>query len=148
MPRPSPQRPFGFACYSPEGEMWELSVESGDELQSQLPGHWRGVRTLNNLWKSDLLPSTVVLLREQHRSKDPTLLNFWERARDENASLLLLVREAVKIFTAPGPYDVVIVLSHRKRRLWHRTFAECGAPFWVTAINQSGAPAVSRPPVA
>ena len=27
------------------------------------------------------------------------------------------MREAVKTFTAPGPYDVVIVLSHRKRRL-------------------------------
>ena len=52
----------------------ELSwIFVGDELQAQLPGHWRGVRTLNNLWKSDLLPSTMVLLEQQHRSHDPVL---------------------------------------------------------------------------
>ena len=87
----------------------------GDELQAQLPGHWRGVRTLNNLWKSDLLPSTMVLLEQQHRSHDPVLRDFWKRAREATA-LLPLAQEAVQKFRAPGPYDVETVIPHAKRR--------------------------------
>ena len=95
----------------------ELSwIFVGDELQAQLPGHWRGVRTLNNLWNSDLLPSTTVLLEEQHRSQDPVLRDFWKRTREESASLLPLAQEAIKRFRAPGPYDVEIVIPHAKRR--------------------------------
>ena len=82
----------------------------------KLPGHWRGVRTLNNLWKSDLLPSTMVLLEQQHRSQDSVLRGFWKRTRAESASLLPLCQEAIQKFRAPGPYDVEIVIPHAKRR--------------------------------
>ena len=90
-------------------------VYVGDELQAQLPGHWRGFRTKNNLWKSDLLPTATIELREQHRSQDPVLRDFWTRAR-ETGALLPLAQEAVKRFRAPGPYDVEIVIPHNKRR--------------------------------
>ena len=65
----------------------ELSwIFVGDELQGQLPGHWRGVKTKNNLWKSDLLPPAMIELTVQHRSKDPVLNAFWKRARDESSA--------------------------------------------------------------
>ena len=71
----------------------ELSwIFVGDELQGQLPGHWRGVKTKNNLWKSDLLPPAMIELTVKLRSADPVLNAFWKRAREESSPLLSLTQ--------------------------------------------------------
>ena len=36
MPRPSPLHPFGFACYTPTGEAWELATADRSELRRWL----------------------------------------------------------------------------------------------------------------
>ena len=36
VPRPSPEHPFGFACYTPDGSVWELSATDQDELREWL----------------------------------------------------------------------------------------------------------------
>ena len=36
VPRPSPERPFGFACYAPDGMVWELSAEGTTDLRNWL----------------------------------------------------------------------------------------------------------------
>ena len=34
--RPSPKHPFGFACYAPEGTVWEMSASDKNDLRSWL----------------------------------------------------------------------------------------------------------------
>ena len=92
-------------------------IYAGDHKQLQMPGHWRGVVTRNNLMGSQYLPPDYVELTEPKRTIEPLFWAFQMRVRNATPTELpALKQEAKKRFRAEGPFEMTICLSHKKRR--------------------------------
>ena len=93
----------------------------GDFSQPQAHGHWRGQLCRNGLCVdgrfSSFLPKDYVLLDDDRRSRCPILKDFRARLRQaQDSDIPAFIEEGRKLFRAPPPFEVTIVISHAKRR--------------------------------
>ena len=93
----------------------------GDFGQPQAHGHWRGQLCRNGLCVdgrlSSFLPRDIVVFDDDKRSRCPVLKDFRARlrqAREEDVPAF--IEEGRRLFRAPPPFAVTIVISHFKRR--------------------------------
>ena len=95
-------------------------IFAGDWAQMQAHGHWRGQVCGNGLFNGSLscyLWESYILLEHDFRSQCNILKDYRKRLREADDSLLpQFIEEGRRLFTAPPPYDLSIVISHAKRQ--------------------------------